>query len=278
MVTLQTKSLLLKTLFDLHSSKNAPPNTVLAEVGGDYCCVALANKDSKSINRLTYFSLEGEHLPQSLSAVLKEHIGTDIVKAVVCSAYPEALLVPQTVFSNENNIELLSSIYTITGSVVKHDVVQEWQLATLYAVPQPIEQWFNEQFTDTDFIHTYTTLVKKSNYFIAESNLSIQFMPKSFMVLVNKKERLQLVQAYQYTTPLDVVYYLLKIFEAFSLAQEETRISISGLVEENSALFKALHDYFLHVQFAEIPKVVLEQNTHPQHFFTSMYNLASCVL
>jgi hypothetical protein len=111
---------------------------------------------------------------------------------------------------------------------------------------------------------------------VAESQVAVHFTPFNFRVIVKKEGQLQLAQMYCYQAPLDVVYYLLKIIQEIDLLKEDTFIILSGLIEEDSALFKELHQYFLNVHFALPGNVTLQNNKLPQHFFTSMYNLAAC--
>jgi hypothetical protein len=75
-----------------------------------------------------------------------------------------------------------------------------------------------------------------------------------------------------------VAYYLLKICYAFELSQQEVYLILSGLVEKSSNLFAELQQYFAHIHFAQRPEISLPQTSHPHHYFTSLYNLAACVL
>jgi hypothetical protein len=96
--------------------------------------------------------------------------------------------------------------------------------------------------------------------------------------MVKKHHHVELLQTYTYASPMDVVYFLLKICTEFQLPQEETQIIISGLIEEESALYKELHHYFLHMHFAISTTLSLPDHEYPNHFFTSLHNLAACVL
>jgi hypothetical protein len=76
---------------------------------------------------------------------------------------------------------------------------------------------------------------------------------------------------------MDVVYYLLKISSEFGLSVEEVPVIISGFVSEDSALYKELHQYFFKIQFAKNSKNSFGGD-FPDHFFTSVYNIAACAL
>ena len=113
---------------------------------------------------------------------------------------------------------------------------------------------------------------------MSHNSVQVHFDPKQFRVMVMKEGKPLLAQTYTYSAPLDVVYYLLKIFEQLQLKHEEVQVLVSGLIEEDSALYKELYNYFLHLQMQQGSQITLENNNYPEHFFTSMYNLAACVL
>ena len=108
-----------------------------------------------------------------------------------------------------------------------------------------------------------------------ENGIAADFTPGYFRVIVKKDGQLHLAQTYAYTTPLDVVYFLLKICSEFGLSQEQSTLSISGLVEKESALYRELYNYFLNIQFRNPAQPDLPDG-HPAHFFTSISNLAVC--
>jgi hypothetical protein len=87
----------------------------------------------------------------------------------------------------------------------------------------------------------------------------------------------QLAQVYAYKTPLDVVYFLLKICYEFALDQSEVFLILSGLIDQDSAMYAELYNYFLNLHFAQAPLFSLPENDYPHHYFTSLYNLAACV-
>jgi hypothetical protein len=60
--------------------------------------------------------------------------------------------------------------------------------------------------------------------------------------------------------------------------KEIRALILSGLISEDSAMYKELHQYFSAVHFWKPVTKTTLQSEHPQHFFSSIYNLAGCVL
>jgi hypothetical protein len=106
-----------------------------------------------------------------------------------------------------------------------------------------------------------------------EGNMYVDFRPDDFTVLLVKSSRLLLAQTYTYSTPEDVVYYLLKICAQLGLSQQELQLQVSGLIDSDSALYKELYQYFLNIEFRESG---WQGNEYPAHFFTTLNDLARC--
>jgi hypothetical protein len=266
----------LKTIFDIRSDKEAgAEHSLLLEVGIDYCTYAFWNSATHCIDRLqfiTFNEIEAEeHLPKIVAGINKN----DFQSVYVCSALPQAILTPIKFFNN--NYEALDIVYDQPAQEYKHDAIPEWQMVNMYSVPQAMHQLLQNSFSGVQYIHAYTPAIKVYNGYVADNQLAIHFTPQHFRVLLKKDAAIQLAQTYQYTTPLDVIYYLLKICYEFELDQSSVYIILSGLIQKDSRLFTELQQYFTNVHFAHPPELKLPDNSLPHYFFTSLYNLATCV-
>jgi hypothetical protein len=244
------------------------------EVGADHANYAFLHPATHTISQLKYYIADEFEMETTLRFILEEVRESNFNRVLVCSAYPYAMLTPIKYKKEES---LLSIFYDQPGQHYLADPIAEWQMINAYAIPTNIFELLTVSFPSAEFVHTYTPSIKNNNGFTAEDQISLHFTTQNFRVLVKKRSHVLLAQIYSYKTPLDVVYYLLKICSELQLSQSETLIILSGLIEENSALYKELYNYFLHIQFAHRAEVTLPQNEYPQHFFTSLYNLAACV-
>ncbi|HVF97365.1 MAG TPA: DUF3822 family protein [Flavisolibacter sp.] len=267
----------MKTLFDIRSGK--PPgveHTLLLEAGEDFCSYAYLHKPTKTIDGLHYVSFDETESEGQLPALIKDLGATPFQSVVVCSAFPQALLMPTKFF--DQDYTALKTIYVTHAEQKKlNDPIPEWQMTAVYLLPQQLSEALPGLFQSVQYFHAYTPSIKIYNGYIADSQLLVHFTQRYFRLLLKKDSSIQLAQTYAYKTPLDVVYYLLKICSEFALQQQEIFIIFSGLVEQDSALFTEIEQYFTNVHFAHPPEIKLPVDEHPQHFFTSLYNLASCV-
>ncbi|MBK8605606.1 MAG: DUF3822 family protein [Chitinophagaceae bacterium] len=108
-----------------------------------------------------------------------------------------------------------------------------------------------------------------------EGRLQVDFRKTEFVVIAANRNNILLTQTFEYTTPEDVLFYLLKICKQFSLSRERVELQLSGLVDKQSSLYKELYQYFINIDFRNAL-----WNTgaeYPAHFFTSLNDLAKCV-
>lgn len=266
----------MRTLFDIRSDKEiGSDHSLVLEVGREYCSYAAWHKAAGTFDALHYVSFSETEAAPSVSAVLAPLRGKDFQSVTVCSGFPQALLVPTKFFHNDYT--LLDLLYGDPLPAHHHDAIPEWQMTNVYAFPQSLAQVFDDSFPAVRYLHAYTPAVKIYSGYVADNQLLVHFTEQHFRVLLKKETAIQLAQTYAYKTPLDVVYFLLKICLEFGLSQQEVHLVLSGLVEKESALFREVQQYFNNVHFAHPPEIRLPGDAYPLHFFTSLFNLAACV-
>ena len=270
------KTIVLKTLFDIQSDREINgQHSLLLEVGKDYSCYGYWHRSENTIDRLQFISFTETETEAALTTLLDAIKQHRFQSVFVCNALPQALLVPTKYFNGDYSA--LDIIYDQPAQEYEHDTIPEWQMVTIYSLPKAVHQLLQDSFSSVQYIHAYTPSIKLYNGYAADNQLSVHFTPQHFRVLLKKDAAIHLAQTYQYQTPLDVVYYLLKICYEFGLDQSSVYLILSGLIEKESALYTELQHYFANVHFAHPTEIKLPQNDHPQHFFTSLYNLATCV-
>lgn len=248
---------------------------LLLETGEDYCCYALLKGQERSFQQIRYITYDVVDAKENLATLLDEIRSEDCEKIVVCSAFSQSLLIPQRYHQLQD--VFLDIMFDRPSQKHFTDSIPEWQMNAVYSLPSSIYDLIAERFPSAKFFHAYTPSLKIYNGFVAPNQIDIHFGTQDFRVLVKKDKQVQLAQTYSYKTPLDVVYYLLKICYEFQLNQSEVFIIISGLLEQDSALYKELHNYFSNLHFAQAPAYSLPENEYPYYYFTSLYNLAACV-
>ena len=262
----------MKTVFAIGDSSHRT-GVLLIDLGQDHCCYAFLDKENKSISFLKYIGFDDHEAEEKLAGILTE-LDQPVYQVVISCSYPQALLIP--VKHSHGVVSLLDPVYDLTLQKQLDDTIDEWQITAVYSFPLKIYEQLVLKFPSAQIFHNYTTALKIFHGFVAEDQVDVHLSTRQFRVLVKKDNQIQLAQTYTYRSPLDVVYFLLKICYEFGLDQSSVFVVLSGLVEQDSAMYKELHSYFTNLHFAQPPIYTLPENDLPAHYFTSLYNLAAC--
>jgi hypothetical protein len=269
----------LQTFFDIGNYKvlNNEENVLLWEIGSNYSLISLWTDDVKICRHVQVNMFDELEMEDSIMQILTPYKEANLQykKVVICSAFPEALLIPRKYFAQDSN--LLHLIYGVQINRQFYDFAGQWQLVNFYSLPESVLQFLIDQFPFASFRHVYTPSLKMPNESEASEQISVHFVNKQFRVMVKKDNNLLLMQTYVFSTPMDVVYYLLKICNEFGMSQELTHLTLSGFIEHDSTLYQEIYQYFINVAFAQHIQIEMPEHHYPQHFFTSLHKLAACV-
>jgi hypothetical protein len=272
----------LKQLFYIQTdnAKEATHQILCIRVGDRHCSFAITDKQGTDLYSLAYYTA-GEIDNNSLSEIFSGHaeLNKSFSDVLVSYDYTKSVLVPTEYYDTDDAKTVLNTMYGVNGqsSSFNSEAVNKWQLYNVYAVPKDVHDSIIRKFPNAKYSHYYTLESKVMPAGFADC-LLIDIHMDEFSVIAIKENKLLIAQMYSYSTPADVLYYLLKICEQFSLSQERVQLAISGLIEKESQLFNELYQYFLLVEFRvpawKVPAT--EGYGYPAHFFTSLNDLARC--
>lgn len=248
-------------------------------IGERHCSFSISDKDGAGLYSLAYYTA-GEIDGDCLSVIFSTHpeLNTSFSEVHISYDYPQSILVPLEHYSEDQARSLLHTMHggTIQSSIVT-EAINEWQLYNIYAVPVNVHEWVSRRFPSGKYRHNYTLEMKMAPGAEAD-RLLIDIHTDEFSIIGIRSNQLLIAQTHPYSSPEDILFWLLKICYQFSLSREEIQLSLSGLIEKESILFRELYQYFLHVEFREpvwnIPST--EGKEYPAHFFTALNDLARC--
>lgn len=269
----------MQTFFEIGSYKILKNEecVLLWEIGSNYSLLSLWSNDVKVCNYVQVHMFDEPEMENSIVEILAPFkvVHFRYKKVVICSAFADAILVPRKFFAQDSN--LLEVVYEDGGNIRFYDFASQWQLVNLYSLPRSIFEVINEQFSDATFRHVYTPALKVITEVDAPEQINVHILNKQFRIMVTMDNKLKLLQTYTFMAPMDVIYYLLKICNEFGMTQEQVHLTLSGFIEMESALYKDIYQYFTNISFAQHAALEMPEHNYPQHFFTSLHNLAACV-
>lgn len=269
----------LKQLFEItEEGKDSVQPVLSIEIGEKHFCFSITDFASQELKKLVYYNAE-EINDDFLSELFSAHpeLTHSFYQTLVCFDYPQSCLIPSKSYRHEDGAFLMSTITGIaTAAAVISETINEWQVNNLYTVPQKVHDRISKTFLTGKYWHRNTVSLKNNTATTEGGNILVNFRNEDFTVLASANGKLLLAQTFSYSTPADVIFYLLKICQQFGLNQQQVNIHLSGLVEQESALYRELHQYFLHVEFRNAGWKAPVTNESPAHFFTSLNDLAKC--
>jgi hypothetical protein len=248
-------------------------------IGERHYSFAITDQAGAELYSLAYYFAEEVH-SELLSELFSRHdeLHHSFHEVQVSYDYPGSILVPWSYHNAGDEKKLLHTLYgqTIQSSVLS-EAINEWQLHNIYTIPADVKDWVGRLFPSNKHRHNYTLGVRMMPGG-APDRMLVDFDTDEFSFIVIKQDKLLIAQTLSYTTPEDILYCLLKTCNQFSLSREEVQLSISGLIEKESQLFRELYLHFLNTHFREPTWTIAtgEENNYPAHFFTSLNDLARC--
>jgi hypothetical protein len=248
-------------------------------IGERHTSFAITGNAGSELYSLAYYTAD-EMNADLLAEIFSNHpeLHNSFSEIQLSYDHPGSVLVPQPF--NDTNLAktILNTMYGLTvGAFVISEPVNEWQLNNVYAVPNDIQEWTGRMFPVHRFRHNYTLAIGMMSVDPAD-HILIDLNKDEFSFIVVKDGKLQIAQTLYYSSPEDILYYLLKTCNQFSLSRGEIQLFLSGLIEKESQLFKELYLNFINITFREptwkIPAI--EEKEYPDHFFTSLNDLARC--
>lgn len=282
-LTLPQLAQLLKPSFHIKpGTGHDPANSILLLIAGTrHCSFAVMNYLSKELVEFGYYTSAADETDYSQFFVENSFMNNRYHQTAIAFDANECVQIPSVVYKNEDGQLHLDAIY---GKDVQVNIVSEnlpaLNLYNVYRMPSNLHTTISRKFLSGKFWHLYTVVLKNAPLQQTES-MFIDFKTDEFSLIILRESKLLLCQTFMYTTPDDVLYYLLKCCQHLNLSQKQTKISLSGLIEKDSVLYRELYKYFIDLEFESLAndiKLAEELSAHPQHYYSSISKLAACVL
>lgn len=268
----------LKKLFTIPFSITDPgqPLTLLLRVGENHFSFAIVNDIASRVYQLGYYSLDKNVVDDISNIYDEEKLGDhNYFKVLIAFDYPQFVLVPHEVYVPDEQDALLRSSHPIViPSHIVAESIAPWHLYNIYALPSNARNWLAKKFPSANYWHQFSIYLNSLDPADESPRIIIDFRKDDFTVAATARGKLLVAQTYNYTSSEDVLYFLLKICQDHELSQQDVVVEISGLIDKQSAMYKELYQYFIHINLRDV-KWQVEESEYPPHFFTTLNDLAN---
>lgn len=249
------------------------------QAGQHHFSYGITNRSGDELLRLNYFTVKewGESAIRQLLAELPPLV-SGIHGAELTYESGEFSLIPVAGFQDDKLLMSYNIIHPFSKNLVfKKDSLAEWQLYIGYTIPALLVNALQTQYPDLRVRHFLKLALQQAGQSGMQGKLLVNFRPHYFFAVLLRNNRLQFAQEFHYDTPADVLYYLLKLCDDQLVSPSEIKVELTGLIEQESALYTELWQYFAFLEFRNATWQT-SNNSFPEHYFTTLNDLAKCAL
>lgn len=274
----------MKTLFEvLPDTIESEKCTLMCELSSDSFSYAIKNEEENKIVSVGVYNYEKTRpqtsFPIALQILFHQHkvLSEKFRKSCLIYSVSRNVLIPFSMYNSQKNTEALNLVHgdLCMMETTLNDIIPAHDMYNTYSISKDLNDTVFHQFPAIRGIHQFSVLLKKET--TDEDKLTTIFYQEKVVITLFKDGKFQLLNSYLYRTPEDVVYILLTICKQFD--SPDIPLKVVGFIEENSALFKSLYNYFSYVDL-EKPTGVYQYEEgiaqYPMHFFNHLYEFDVC--
>lgn len=194
-------------------------------------------------------------------------------------AFTESILVPAELMNADRNLNMLNLVFgDAKQGIIHSDFLYKHNLHNVYRIPEAVIDIFSTALPVATQTHLFSAIVNRD--LPGGNHLFTVFYSNSLTIMLCKEGKLQVIQNFNYTHADDCVFHLLNVCKGFDIQPDSVTLHINGMIDENSGLYAAVYKYFLNIEFDTLSGDYTYDEAiknHPPHFFSHLFELASCV-
>jgi hypothetical protein len=274
----------MNTVFEIMPSSCDPEKCALiCEVSNEGFSYCIRNEDKKSYVGLAIYHFDSTKpavgFPIALQVLFHQHdiFSKKFRKVCVGFSVPQSVLIPFSMYDRDKNQTLMNLLFgdIETENVILSDIISEQSLYNAYRLSAATVEMVKNQFPQATMTHQYSLILK--SFSGNADRMSVIFYTQKVVVHVFSQGKHFLLNSFDFTTANDISYILLNICKQLKI--KKIHLVLSGLVEENSALYDEIYKYFDDIEFAPFRKEYgysEEITKFPSHYFSHIFDIDSC--
>lgn len=194
----------------------------------------------------------------------------------------KSALIPSDIFSLENvktQFEFTQKMDDLDELHYNH--VKYIDSVSVFTIPNPIANIFSKNYTNIQFYNQQISYIEHifSKYHSATKKIFINLHKEFFDIAVTEGSNLLLYTNFKYKTDMDLIYYIMNVFNQYQNKVSHTDVIISGLIHKKSETYLKLKEFIPHIKFDKHPEDFTYSYTFnklPNNSFINLFNLNHC--
>ena len=230
------------------------------------------------------FSLNRHITPIDYAAALERTLQKENVlhqkfaSSIICCNHPQSALIPSQYYDESEKEKYVNLLFgEDKRALCFMDNLNGHDIKNVYRIPAKVFEILNNFFPDKAFKHSSSLQINCSD--LSGEVLNCIVYHNGIKILLFRASKIQIVQYFEYESPVDVCYHLLNVCERFYISPDSVQLRLSGMIEEHSNLYKEIYNYFLNVSFVALPAGAILSHpldVHPHQFYSNLSALAAC--
>lgn len=260
-----------------------PDMHLLAEAGQDEVSFLIFSKEEHLLLGFYAYSFNKHINPAEYAATLKELVEKEqglqkqFKSVSVFYNRKQSTLMPAARFPGADKKSVCDLMFgEDERSVCFSEYIKGMNVEVMYRVPVEIRDAFQSAFPYHRALHSTACGIPANNHDL----LRCVVYHNSIKITAVKNNELQLVQYFEYSSPADVCFHLLNVCTQLNMDAATVPLLLSGMIDEHSNLYKEVYKYFGEPAFLPVAdgyQVTEKMNEQPEHFYSHLSLLASCV-
>ncbi len=211
-----------------------------------------------------------------------EHLQGGFQKVNALIDTPRSTLIPAGYFQIEHLKKYLTFNHDLDElDEIHYNYLSEIQAYQVFALPNPLSNALRNHFNQIDYYHQGLPFMR---YHLDNATGSKKWVGASifegFMdVGVFSKQQLHFYNTFRWTTPEDMLYFLLYIYKQFSLDAGSNELHLSGQAQDNTPVKKLIDQYIEKSHYHKPPAEFTYSYTFSRdstRHFTNLFRLNLC--
>lgn len=188
-------------------------------------------------------------------------------------------LIPTRLFmENEKAAYLEKIIELLPGDVVCQDHIRPIDTQVVYALSLEEKTVLSDQMPDLQLFHgasCFLTGITKLAEYRSGKHLYVNIHEGFLHILLFENKDLLFSNIFSFHNAKDALYFLMLIFDQFSLDPETVPVYLSGQILKESEIYKLLYRYIKKIQFTGAPEYISFGAAFQQLILHQYYDLFS---
>ena len=275
----------MKKLFEIISAGQIDTNKcrLIGELTGEGFSYAIKNIDENQFIGAGIFEFDKGLQPEDCSIALQifihqhEILSGDFKDIRIVYSLPESVLIPFTLYNSRQNKEVLNLLHgdVNDNATILTEILNAHDLYNAYRLPAELYKVIEAQYPNFTGIHQYTSIMQQPTP--ETDRLSVIFYTNKMIIWLFKDYQFKLINSFDFRVAEDVSYTLLNICKQFETG--DIRVELNGLIEENSALYREIYNYFENISFSALPAqsgYTDEILNYPSQYFSHIFAFDPC--